>query len=263
MLAKPGYQTQRFLVTGAQAAAASMKVAMVPGKGTMSGLISGPSGPVGGVEVTLSDGTTTVTTRSATSGHVGFWEVDGLSTPSTYLVSASGDKLGAQSTLVSLAAAASRTRQPDAAAPGVATLSGTARGIDSLGGFGGLGGLTVTATAGETTRTATTVTGDRAGTFVLPDLPVPASYTVTVSGAGYATQTRQIDLTAAGISPIDLTMTTHGRHRPGHRDRTRRHGDRRAPDWCWTDRPGRTRRCPRPTPPARSGSAASSRASTC
>ncbi|WP_426594379.1 carboxypeptidase regulatory-like domain-containing protein [Cellulomonas sp. McL0617] len=209
VLAKPGFQTQRFLVTGAQAAAASMKVVMVPGKGTMSGLISGPSGPIGGVEVTLSDGTTTVTTRSATTGHVGFWEVDGLSTPSTYLVSASGDKLGAQSALVSLAPAATRTVNLSLNA-GVATLSGTVRGIDSLGGFGGLGGLTVTATSGDTTRTATTVTGDRAGTFVLPDLPVPASYTVSVSGDGYATQTRQIDLTSAGISPIDITMTSTG-----------------------------------------------------
>lgn len=209
VLAKPGFQTQRFLVTGAQAAAASMKVAMVPGKGTMSGLISGPSGAVGGVEVTLSDGTTTVTTRSATSGRVGYWEVDGLSTPSTYLVTASGEKLGAESALVTLGAAATRTVNL-ALRPGVATLSGTVRGIDSLGGFGGLGGLTVTATAGENTRTATTVTGDRAGTFVLPDLPVPASYTLTISGDGYATQTRQIDLTSAGVSPLDISMTSTG-----------------------------------------------------
>lgn len=209
VLAKPGYQTQRFLVTGAQAAAAPMKLAMVPGKGTMSGRITGPAGAVGGVEVTLSDGTTTVTTRTATSGRVGYWEVDGLSTPSTYLVSASGDKLGAQSTLVTLGAAGKRTVDL-ALRPGVATLSGTARGIDSLGGFGGLGGLTITASAGEITRTATTVTGDRAGTFVLPDLPVPASYTVTVSGDGYATQTRQIDLTSAGISPLDIAMTSIG-----------------------------------------------------
>ncbi len=209
VLAKPGYQTQRFLVTGAQAAATPLKLEMVPGKGTMSGQISGPSGAAGGVEVTLSDGLTTVTTRSATSGRVGYWEVDGLSTPSTYLVSATADKLGAQSALVSLGAAATRTVNL-ALSPGVATLSGTVRGTDSLGGFGGLGGLTITATAGETTRTATTTTGDRAGTFVLPDLPVPASYTLTLSGAGYATQTRQIDLTSAGLSPLDITMTSSG-----------------------------------------------------
>ena len=148
----------------------------------MSGTITGPDGPAGGVEITLSDGTTTVTTRTATSGRVGYWEVDGLSTPSTYLVTAATERLGAQSVLVRLDADGTRTVNL-ALRNGVATLSGTVRGTDSLGGFGGLGGLTVTATAGEVTRTATTVTGDRAGTVVLPDLPVPASYTVTVSGS--------------------------------------------------------------------------------
>ena len=68
----------------------------------------------------------------------------------------------------------------------------------------------MTASAGEVTRTATTVTGERAGTVVLPDLPVPASYTVTVSGAGYATQTRQVDLGPEGVEPLDIVMTSVG-----------------------------------------------------
>jgi len=209
VLAKPGYQTQRFLVTGAQAAAAPLKLAMQPGQGTMSGLVTGPDGPAGGVEITLSDGTTTVTTRTATSGQVGRWEVDGLSTPSTYLVTASSPKLGTQSELVALAAAGSRTVDLGLRA-GVTTLSGTVRGTDALGGVGGLGGLTVTASDGTTTRTATTVTGDRAGSFVLPDLPVPARYTLTVAGDGYATQTRSLRLTAKGVPSLDLTMLSTG-----------------------------------------------------
>lgn len=209
VLSKPGYQTQRFLVTGAEAAAAPLELEMVPGNGRMSGTVTGPDGAAGGVEITLSDGTTTVTTRSATSGRVGYWEVDGLSTPSTYLVTAGTERLGAQSVLVRLEADGTRTVNL-ALRSGVATLAGTVRGTDSLGGFGGLGGLTVTASAGEVTRTATTVTGDRAGTFVLPDLPVPASYTVTVSGDGYATQTRQIELTPAGLAPLDIVMTSVG-----------------------------------------------------
>ncbi|KQR12095.1 carboxypeptidase regulatory-like domain-containing protein [Cellulomonas sp. Leaf334] len=209
VLSKPGYQTQRFLVTGAEAAAAPLELEMVPGNGRMSGTVTGPDGAAGGVEITLSDGTTTVTTRTATSGRVGYWEVDGLSTPSTYLVTAGTERLGAQSVLLRLEADGTRTVNL-ALRSGVATLSGTVRGTDSLGGFGGLGGLTVTATAGEVTRTATTVTGDRAGTVVLPDLPVPASYTVTVSGAGYATQTRQVDLGPEGISPLDIVMTSVG-----------------------------------------------------
>jgi hypothetical protein len=209
VLAKPGYQTQRFLVTGAQAAAAPLKLAMQPGQGSMSGLVTGPGGPAGGVQITLSDGTTTVTTRTATSGQKGRWEVEGLSTPSTYLVTASSPTLGTQSELVRLGAAGSRTVDLPLRA-GVTTLSGTVRGTDALGGVGGLGGLTVTASDGTTTRTATTVTGDRAGSFVLADLPVPATYTLTVSGAGYATQTRSLRLTAAGLPSLDITMLLTG-----------------------------------------------------
>jgi len=148
VLSKPGYQTQRFMVTGAEAAAAPLTLEMVPGNGRMSGTITGPAGAAGGVEITLSDGTTTVTTRTATTGRVGRWEVDGLSTPSTYLVTAGTERLGAQSVLVRLEADGTRTVNL-ALRSGVATLSGTVRGTDSLGGFGGLGGLTVTASAGE------------------------------------------------------------------------------------------------------------------
>jgi hypothetical protein len=209
VLSKAGYQTQRFMVTGAEAAAAPLELELVPGDGSMSGTITGPDGPAGGVEVTLSDGTTTVSTRTATTGRIGYWEVTGLSTPSTYLVSAATERLGGQSALLRLDA--DGTRRVDLALrSGVTTLAGTVRGTDSLGGFGGLGGLTVTATAGEVARTATTVTGDRAGTFVLPDLPVPGTYTVTIAGDGYATQTRQLDLGPEGVPALDVVMTTTG-----------------------------------------------------
>ncbi|HWJ85090.1 MAG TPA: carboxypeptidase-like regulatory domain-containing protein, partial [Cellulomonas sp.] len=209
VLAKPGYQTQRYWVTGAQAAAAPLELALAPGEGEMSGTVRGPDGPVGGVEITLSDGTTTVTTRTATSGQIGHWSVEGLSTPSTYLVSAVSDRLGAQSELVTLAAAGTRTVNLRLKA-GVTTLSGTVVGRDALGGQGGLGGVTVTAKAGEVSRTATTVTGDNAGSFVLPDLPVPGTYTLTVSAAGYATQTHRVRLTAKGKAPLALSLISQG-----------------------------------------------------
>lgn len=209
VLAKPGYQTQRLLVTGAEAAALPLKTTLKPGDGHLSGTVTGPGGAAGGVVVTLTDGTTTVTTRTATSGDVGHWQVDGLSTPSTYLVSASSTTLGVQSVLRPLAAAGVGTVDLSLD-PGVTTLSGTVTGVDALGDVGGLGGLTVTASSGDLSRTATTTTGDRAGSFVLPDLPVPGSYTLTIAGAGYATQTRQLDLTPAGLPAMAITMTSIG-----------------------------------------------------
>ena len=171
VLSKPGYQTQRFLVTGAEAAAAPLKLEMVPGNGRMSGTVTG-SGRAGRRRRGHA------LRRDHHGDHPHRHErarrATGRSTgcprrAPTWSAPAAG-RLGAQSVLLRLAA--DGTRSVDLALrSGVATLSGTVRGTDSLGGFGGLGGLTVTASAGEVSRTATTVTGDRAGTFVLPDLP--------------------------------------------------------------------------------------------
>ncbi len=203
-VSKPGFQTQRFVMTGAQAAATPLKVTMVAGAGQMSGRITGPDGAVGGVTVTITDGTNTVTTSSATQGDVGAWSVGGLSTPSTYLVTAAGVGYGAQSQLVPLDAGGAAVVDLSLQ-HGVAALAGTVIGPDALGAISGLGGLTVTATDGTTTRTASTVTSGQVGTFVLADLPVPSTYTVTVSGDGYASQTTQVQL-GTGASAAQLNV---------------------------------------------------------
>lgn len=205
-ISKPGFQTQRFELTGAQAAANPLKVTMVAGAGQLSGHITGPDGPLGGVAVTITDGTNVVTTSSATQGNVGSWSVTGLSTPSTYLVTAAATRYGAQSSLVSLGPGGSSVVDLTLS-HGVASLTGTVTGPDALGAIGGVGGLTVTATDGTTTRTASTVTSGQVGTFVLADLPVPSTYTVTVSGAGYASQTTQLTLgTGSSAARLDMRL---------------------------------------------------------
>src|SRR5690606_650240 len=142
-LSKPGFQTQRFVMTGTEAAAAPLKVEMIAGAGRMTGRITGPGGSVGGAAVTLTAGTTPATTSPSTTGDIGSWSVDGLSTPSTYLVTASAEGLGAQSALVGLDAGDARTVDLRLQA-GVASLAGTVTGPDSLGAITGLGGITVT-----------------------------------------------------------------------------------------------------------------------
>lgn len=208
-VSKPGFGTQRVVMTGAQLAAAPLETDLRAGDGSMSGLVTGPDGPVGGVELTLTDGTTTLTTRSATDGDVGRWRVDGLVTPSTYLVTAGSDLLGTQSRLVTLPAAGSAVADLTLDS-GVAVISGQVVGTDSLGGVGGLGGITVRATDGTTSRTATTLTGDAAGRFLLPGLPVPATYEVTFSGVGFATVTREITLGPEGMSDWRISLTSAG-----------------------------------------------------
>src|SRR5690606_34747147 len=80
---------------------------------------------------------------------------------------------------------------------------------DSLGNVGGLGGITVTAKGGDTTRTATTVTSAAMrGAFVLPNLPAPGDYTLTISGPGFLTQTREVSLGASGGSvTVNATLS--------------------------------------------------------
>ncbi|SDS70985.1 carboxypeptidase regulatory-like domain-containing protein [Jiangella sp. DSM 45060] len=196
-VSKAGFQTERRVVDAA-AAAEPIDVELRAGDGRMSGTVTGPDGPVGGAQLTLTDGTVTVSTSTSTTGDVGSWAVDGLSTPSTYLVTATAEGLGAGAALVELDAGAEES-QDLALRRGVATLTGQVTGRDGTGATRGLGGVTVTADDGETTRTATTATtGGEAGgpgLFTLPDLPIPGRYTVTVAGEGYQPQTREVTLT--------------------------------------------------------------------
>jgi hypothetical protein len=192
--AKPGYQTERYVVNAASAAAGKpLEVTLVPGQGRLTGTVRGPDGPVGGAKITITDGTNTLTTSSNTKGQVGAWSVDGLSTPSSYLVSASKDGLGTESSLVNLAAGGSSSLTLRLKT-GVASLVGEVQATNSLGAFGGLGGATVTVTNGTITRTATTITTRPVGFYTLPDLPVPGKFSVTISADGYLPQTQTVSL---------------------------------------------------------------------
>ncbi len=204
--ARPGYQTQRYVINAAETAATEpLKVTLAAGQGTLGGTIAGPSGPVGGAQITITDGTNTITTSSNSRGNVGRWSVDGLSTPSTYLVSAGKDGLGTESRIVTLAAGGSAQADLTLHA-GVASLVGTVQGVNDLGDTTGLGGVSVSATDGTVTRTATTVTDGPVGRYTLPGLPVPGRYTVTITADGYQQQTREVSL-AKGASKATVSGT--------------------------------------------------------
>ncbi|WP_116948350.1 carboxypeptidase regulatory-like domain-containing protein [Jiangella endophytica] len=213
-VSKAGFQTERRVVD-ATAAAEPIEVELRPGDGRLSGTVTGPDGPVGGAELTLTDGTVTVTTSTSTTGDVGSWAVDGLSAPSTYLVTATAGGLGASAALVELDAGGEEARDL-ALRRGVTTLTGQVTGRDATGATRGLGGVTVTADDGRTVRTATTATtGGEAGgpgLFTLPDLPLPGRYTVTVAGDGYQTQTREVTLTDPGrpVRRLDTRLVPAG-----------------------------------------------------
>jgi hypothetical protein len=196
---KPGYQTRKYILNAADADASKpLTVAMTAGAGRLSGRINGPDGTVGGATITISDGQNTLATSSTSSGAIGDWAIDGLSTPGSFLVSASKDGLSLESALISLDAGGSGTLDLTLKA-GQGSLVGMVTGPDSLGVVQGLGGISVTVTDGTITRSATTVTSGPVGSYTVPGLPVPGSYTVTIAGDGYLPQTQRISL-AAGQS---------------------------------------------------------------
>jgi len=206
--AKPGYQTRQYILNAADADAAEpLPVAMTAGTGSLTGRISGPDGAVGGATITISDGQNIVATSSNSSGRTGDWKVDGLSTPGTFLVSASKDGLSLESSLVTLAAGQS-TSLDLALKSGMGSLVGTVQGTDSLGVTGGIGGATVTATDGTITRTATTVTSGPIGRYTLPALPAPGKYTVTIARDGFLPQTQQIQLRTSQSKTVADAMLT-------------------------------------------------------
>ncbi len=213
--ARAGYQTQRFVVNAATLADADpLEVALVAGQGELSGQVTGPSGAVGAAMVTITDGTVSLQTSSVSEGGdaaPGSWNVSGVSTPGTYLVSVASPGLGTASSLVTLEAGGTQVVDLSMVA-GVASVTGQVSGRDQLGRVGGIGGIgvTVTGRSGDvvTTRTATTVTSGPVGRFTLPDLPAPGEYTLTVSGAGYQDQVRQVSIvTGGGSVEVDVSLT--------------------------------------------------------
>ncbi|WP_235547903.1 MULTISPECIES: carboxypeptidase-like regulatory domain-containing protein [unclassified Nocardioides] len=205
---KPGFQKQSYVIDStSDASAEPLEVDLAAGEGALSGTVVGPSGRVGAATVTISDGTTTLTTSTNSRGDIGHWSVKGLSTPGSYVVQASKPGFSSESRMVGLAAGGTATADLVLKA-GVASLTGRVRSVNESGELTGVGGATVTVTSesGEV-RTATTLTqGDKVagssarvsadfvGTYTVPGLPAPGTYVVTLTGPGMQTQTSKVTL---------------------------------------------------------------------
>lgn len=193
--AKPGYQTMRYVLDSSSPAAQEpLEVALTAGQGKVSGTVTDDAGAkVGGATITITDGTVTLTTSTASSGPgMGTFSVDGLSTPSTYLVSASRAGSALASQLVALSAGGSA----DVALTlkrGVESIAGSISAPTTLKGVTGLGGATITATNGSVSRSVTSVSTGPVGSYTLSDLPL-GDWTVTVSADGYLAQTTRLTL---------------------------------------------------------------------
>ncbi len=203
---EPGYNTRSYIVQTQLGANVTLDTVLTPGTGSLSGMVTGPSGPLGGVSITVSDGAITITTVTPTTGPgVGTWSVSGLNTPDDYLVSASAPGYGTQTTTASLGPSASLAGVDLVMKPGVGSISGTV--TDASSGQP-VGDVTVTATDGTQRATATTSTVAPVGTYTLANLAIPGTWTLTISGQGWITQTERVALD--GSTTVNFSLTKSG-----------------------------------------------------
>jgi Carboxypeptidase regulatory-like domain/PEGA domain len=202
---RDGYQTAKYIVTTTtDTSPVSLAASLSPGTGSISGLVNGSSGPLGDADITITDGRITAATKTPTVGATGTWEVSGLSTPDTYLVTAKAPGYAAQTTLVTLAAGGKKKDVALTLSAGEGTITGT---VTTAANGSGVGGIKVTASSGKTSLSATTTTVSPIGSYSLPNLAIPGTYTLTVSGPGWVTQTQQVHLTGNPVVNAVLTPT--------------------------------------------------------
>jgi hypothetical protein len=199
---KPGYVTHAFIVPVAKKDGnVALDVTLAASPGTVSGTVAGPDGPLDGVAVTVTDGTTVVHTRTPAGATEGAWVVTGLATPSTWEITAELEGYGTETVSVELPGGASESGVQLRLTPGVGSIAGRVTGAGKL-----LADAVVTATDGTVTRLATTLADGLAGHFDLGQLPVPGSWTVTVAAEGFVTRT--VTLTVTGnLTGVEIDLT--------------------------------------------------------
>ena len=178
--------------------ASEVAIGLVPANGKLSGKIVDANGvPIGDATIIVRDGDLTYTARTASQGDAaGVWSIEGVHTPTTYLVSAVAAGFATGSSLIELGGGQVRGDANLTLARGLGTVHGL---VSSRG--KGVGGITMElrAVEGDTIRTTTTLTDTSLlGSFVLANLPL-GRYAVTLSGPGWLTQTRQVMLDSGDL----------------------------------------------------------------
>ena len=204
--AKPGFDTQAFVISPPNdGTPVELDVTMTPASGRIAGRVLDAGRPLGGVEIALSDGTLTFTTTSSTDGDVGAFDFDGVSTPGVYTLVATRTGYGTEVLQLPMEAGQERTGVSVDMQDGVATVSGSI--VNEAG--TPLGGVRVTASNGDITRTTTSLTEGNRGFYSIPQLDIPGTYTVTVEAPGYLPQTRRVPMSGSvgGVSFAMISTT--------------------------------------------------------
>ncbi|QDB79135.1 hypothetical protein FE251_06940 [Georgenia wutianyii] len=183
--------------------------------GSLGGTVTAPDGG-GGVNVTVTDGSSTRQTVTQSTDPVGSWSVAGLRIPSTYTVTFTRADLASQVVSVSIdgfgnvtagAPAPDRVDAVMRSATGVLTGTVSQYRDAAAGSAAPAGNVRVTATSGTNEYTVTTAStpADAVGTYVLEDL-VPGTYTVTFSRRGTAPTSQIVTVGASQRLRIDPVL---------------------------------------------------------
>ena len=207
---QPGFDTQAFVVrANADGSPLELEISLQPSDATIAGRVLGPDGAgLGGVELSISDGELVFDATSSTDpDDVGAFRVAGLSTPGVYTVVATRAGLATSVRQIALGNGESDESVTISMERGVGTIIGrvTNRAGDPL------GGISVTVTSGEFSRTATTATEGRPGLYQVPALPLGKSYVVAVAAPGYLPEAKSVELARGTINATEdfvLTAST-------------------------------------------------------
>lgn len=173
------------------------------GTGVVAGQVSGPSGPLGGVMVTLA-GSAEATTTSLTDGEIGSYRFAELVTPGSYVLTFAKEGFASQTFTVELAEDEVVTGRDVVLATETGSITGTV--VDDTG--AAVGGVAVTVSAAgpdgaepvdpdpAAPPDAVTMESGSVGFFAVSGLPAPGDYVLTFAKEGFVTATHTVSLTA-------------------------------------------------------------------
>lgn len=199
-------------VVGDDVSAATLYLETIPGgaggtgpaASTTTGLPTAPPGPTAPTGPTAPPDNGGAVVKTVPIGSDGTFSLVAVPSPSIYqlVVTKTGYATSTQS--IDIGAGENRTGVQLTLTKGDGLISGT---VSSP--TGTLPGATVTATEGQSTASTVSLTGAQPGTFTLRGLPTPATFTVSATKPGFATQTLSLTLAAGQkLTGVSISLGT-------------------------------------------------------